>query len=412
MGNRTRLAGAAAVLTLAVPMLLSACSTHETPRSSQAESLQDLHQAITTPPTVTVTPAMNSRRLPVTSEIGADVRGGVVTAVTLTGPAGRAVTGAWRADGSSWVPSASLAFGATYTAKVVATGAGGATQTSTTSFTTMAAPKTKPITTTVNLTSGETYGVAMPIVLDFSTAIPVAARAGVERRLFVQSVPAQAGIWSWVNGNEVVYRPQSHWKTGTTVSMRTALAGMPIATRVIGKDHSATFVIGRDQEYLISNKTHMMTVMNGDKAIHTYPISMGRKGGSTTSWSGNFVIMQRYLHTVFNTLGIPGENYLVAVNYAERLTWSGTYIHSAPWSVYAQGHFNVSHGCVNVGPSNAAWIYKNSQVGDPVSISGTGRPVVNGNGWTAWSLSWADFVKGSALGYAQTGPTNQNTPTV
>jgi len=409
MSSRTRLTGAAAALALSVPMLLTACSNSSHPARVTPSARPHAENSV--PPTVTLTPAMNSRSLPVTSEIGANVLGGVVTAVTLTGPAGRTVNGAWRSDGSSWVPATSLEFGAKYTAKIVATAAGGATHTSTTSFTTMSAPKTKPISTTINVTGGETYGVGMPVVLTFGTEIAANQRASIERRLFVQSNPPQTGIWSWVNSTEVVYRPQVYWKTGSSITVRTALDGMPIGTRVVGKDHSATFAIGKDQEFLISNKKHNLTVMSGGKAIHTYPISMGRPGASTTSWSGNFVIMQRYLHTVFNTLGIPGENYLVAVNYAERLTWSGTYIHSAPWSVYAQGHYNVSHGCVNVGPSNAAWIYKNSQVGDPVSITGTGRPVVNGNGWTAWSLSWADFVKGSALGYAQSRPTRQNTPT-
>jgi len=43
---------------------------------------------------------------------------------------------------------------------------------------------------------------------------------------------------------------------------------------------------------------------------------------------------------------------------------------------------------VNIGPSNAKWIYQNSMVGDTVSISGTPRHVAEGNGWTAWTLSW------------------------
>src|SRR5262249_37705322 len=124
-------------------------------------------------------------------------------------------------------------------------------------------------------------------------------------------------------------------------------------------------------------------------------ISMGR--ASKPSWSGHFVIIEKDYYTVFDTLGIPGYNYRIPVHYAERLTWSGTFIHSAPWSVYAQGHFNVSHGCVNVAPTNAKWIYNNALVGGPVSISGTPVHAQQGNGWTVWDMDWADYVKGSAL---------------
>ncbi len=34
---------------------------------------------------------------------------------------------------------------------------------------------------------------------------------------------------------------------------------------------------------------------------------------------------------------------------------SDNYVHSAPWSVADQGKRNVSHGCINISPSNAKW---------------------------------------------------------
>ena len=259
----------------------------------------------------------------------------------------------------------------------------------------MPKPATKPISTSFNLTGGGTYGVAMPIVIDFGASIPRASRQVVQSRLFVTSSPAQVGAWRWISDREVVYRSQSYWKTGTTLAVRAALGGLPIGGRVLDKDRAATVTIGRDLEMSVTNKNHMMTVTSNGKVIKRYPISMGK--ASTPSWSGQFVIMDRLPATVFDTLDEGPGGYRVAVKYAERLTWSGTFLHSAPWSVYAQGQTNVSHGCVNIGPSNAKWIYQNSMVGDPVSISGTPRHVAEGNGWTAWDLSWADFIKGSAV---------------
>ena len=111
-------------------------------------------------------------------------------------------------------------------------------------------------------------------------------------------------------------------------------------------------------------------------------------------------MMDKQYYTVFNTIGIPGENYITPVHYAERLTLSGTFFHSAPWSVGEQGHTNVSHGCINLAPANAKWVYENGQVGDPVQITGTPVHAAQGNGWTMWDMSWSDFVRGSALGFA------------
>jgi hypothetical protein len=42
-------------------------------------------------------------------------------------------------------------------------------------------------------------------------------------------------------------------------------------------------------------------------------------------------------------------------------------------------------------------VYKNSQIGDPVTVTGTEKRLARDNGWTVWDMSWADYVKGSAL---------------
>jgi len=53
---------------------------------------------------------------------------------------------------------------------------------------------------------------------------------------------------------------------------------------------------------------------------------------------------------------------------AVRVTWGGVYVHGAPWSTGAQGNSNVSHGCINLSPDNAAWYYDNVNIGDPIIV--------------------------------------------
>ena len=48
---------------------------------------------------------------------------------------------------------------------------------------------------------------------------------------------------------------------------------------------------------------------------------------------------------------------------------SYNYVHSAPWSVADQGKRNVSHGCINISPSNAKWFCDNFGIGDPIVVT-------------------------------------------
>jgi lipoprotein-anchoring transpeptidase ErfK/SrfK len=117
------------------------------------------------------------------------------------------------------------------------------------------------------------------------------------------------------------------------------------------------------------------------------------------SSSGTTVIMEKLRNTVFDTRTDPNpaNRYVTPVEYAQRLTWGGEFIHAAPWSVAQQGHVNVSHGCVNVSTANAAWLFGVTLVGTPVTTKGTERALQQGNGWTDWSMSWAAYQAGSAL---------------
>lgn len=89
--------------------------------------------------------------------------------------------------------------------------------------------------------------------------------------------------------------------------------------------------------------------------------------------------------------------YRMTVYNTVRISNSGEYVHSAPWSVGSQGYSNVSHGCVNVSPSNASWFINNTLIGDPIIITGTPRTLEPTNGWGHWQESWKQWLRWSAL---------------
>lgn len=94
--------------------------------------------------------------------------------------------------------------------------------------------------------------------------------------------------------------------------------------------------------------------------------------------------------------GAPGGYYL-KVLWSLRISNSGEFVHSAPWSVRSQGRANVSHGCINVAPKNAEWFFKMSRRGDVVEVTGTKRRLEKGNGWADWAVPWDEWEAGSAL---------------
>ena len=63
----------------------------------------------------------------------------------------------------------------------------------------------------------------------------------------------------------------------------------------------------------------------------------------------------------------------------------------------AQGSANVSHGCVNLSPANAKWMFENSKVGDVVKFTGSTRPFLPQEGIGVWMYDFAGWKAQSAL---------------
>jgi lipoprotein-anchoring transpeptidase ErfK/SrfK len=348
-----------------------------------------------------VTPADKATDVPVSIEVGIG-QGGKLSKVELTDGSGKAVAGKLREDGSSWVPDEPLDYTTTY--KVQATGKNGAGKdgTQTSSFTTMARPGNR-MEAHLYMADNATYGQAMPLVVEFKQGgVKQADRAAVERRLFVTSEPAQQGAWHWDSDTQIEYRPKEYWQPGTKIKARLGLGGLPVGGGRYGQQDitidAAIDTVRRIIE--VDNGTKQMAAKQDDQVMKTIPVSLGKP--EKPSFSGTMVIMERLDKTTFDssTYGTPvnsKDGYRTDVQFAERLTWDGQFIHAAPWSVAQQGHSNVSHGCVNASLENAQWLFNWVKVGDPVVVKGTEQHVNQGNGWTAWDLSWDDFLKGSAL---------------
>ncbi len=148
-------------------------------------------------------------------------------------------------------------------------------------------------------------------------------------------------------------------------------------------------------------QTHQLKAFSNGKLLRTIPITTGKPGFTTRS--GVKVIIEKFDTKRMNseTVGIaqndPEAYDIDDVKWAMRVTYSGEFLHAAPWSVGSQGYANVSHGCTGMSTENAGWLYSISKRGDVVEYTGTDRQMTLTNGYGDWNASFADYRKGSAL---------------
>ena len=205
-------------------------------------------------------------------------------------------------------------------------------------------------------TAGQVVGVAEPLTVSF--AEPVIDRAAAERTLNITASNGQPGRAEWLNDQVLQWKPVGFWPSHSHITMMSGGFATDITT--------GSAVLG-----VASISQHTFTVSIDGQVARTMPASMGKPSRPTPI--GDFTVLDRNRSVVMDsrTIGIPlssPEGYLITAYYAERITNGGVYVHSAPWSVDSQGHSNVSHGCINLSPDNAAWYYNTVHIGDPVSV--------------------------------------------
>jgi len=348
------------------------------------------------PAKLSITPASGTKQVKPNAGVTVRVAHGKIGKVTVHPRKGDDAVGKSAKDGTSWRTTWGLTPGAHYTVTATATGDDGKPVTSKSTFTTLK-PDAK-LKSGMSPLDSETVGVGMPVQVLLSHAVKSDAdKKKVERSLEVRASKKVEGAWYWASDEEVDFRPRTYWPSGTKVHAIAHLAGVQVGKDRWGvKDRETDFTVGDRHVTHIKNDAHKMIVKSGGKVVKSVPVSLGKPGHDT--YSGTAIVQEKSPDIVMDsaTTGDPGA-YRIPTKWNVRMTYSGTFIHSAPWSVGSQGSTNVSHGCVNAAPSNAHWFYNFSNRGDIIKVTGTSRKLEFGNGPTPWVLSWKEWQKGSAL---------------
>jgi lipoprotein-anchoring transpeptidase ErfK/SrfK len=210
--------------------------------------------------------------------------------------------------------------------------------------------------TSILPTNGQVVGVAHPVIVTFTA--PVIDRAAAERTIKITSPNGTTGRFTWMEDNVLQWKPDSYWPAHSHIGVQVL-------------NWSTGFGTGDTVLGVASISKHTFTVSINDEVVRTMPASMGKSSRPTPIGDYTALSKERTVVMDSRTIGIPlssPDGYKITASYAVRVTWSGVYVHSAPWSVDSQGYANVSHGCINLGPDNAAWYFDTVRIGDPIIV--------------------------------------------
>jgi lipoprotein-anchoring transpeptidase ErfK/SrfK len=362
------------------------------------------------PARLVITPGNGSAGQSVSAPVTVKAVGGTVSTVSLRNADGKLVTGTFNSDRTAWTSTQPLGYDKRYSVAAVAANADGRTTRTTSSFSTVT-PRTftLPYLFPGGPDGPSSVGVGQPVQVRFDEDI--ADKAAAEKALTVTTTPKVGGAWHWFSDREVHWRPMNYWKPGTKVTVKANVYGVSVGNGIYGQqDVSTSFTIGPSKIFTIDDKTHSGVIKINGKATRTVPVAMGRGGSYTvdgqtiyfTTQSGPHIVKEKYpvKRMTSASYGLPKDTplgYDENISLAVRITNDGEFVHSAPWSVWAQGKQNVSHGCVNISPANAQYFYNTFSWGDIVDIRNTGVEMPFAPTYDEWGVSWAKWTAGSAL---------------
>jgi lipoprotein-anchoring transpeptidase ErfK/SrfK len=406
IGPGRRLGLVAGIVVTALSLVLAACSTGSGSHSSGGSSSAPKNSPKPTPratlaaEAISITPANGAKAADPGAGITVNARKGTLTSV-VAHQSGSTVPGSMSQDNKSWHTQWTLATEQSYTVTASAKVPGQGTLTRTVSFRTLTPGST--FHTQIFEGYNQTYGVGMPIMLTFSE--PITNKAAVERSLQLATSTPVTGAWYWDGDEHLNFRPENYWPAGTKISFTGHLAGVEGAKGSYGAANlTQSFNIGDSVIATTSATGHQTKVYINGSLKYTWPASTGKASTATPNGTYLSVEKENPVRMIGGTKGSPGY-YNELVPYSVRFTFSGDYMHDAPWSVGVQGRSNVSHGCVNLSPTDSKIYYDLAIPGDPVTVTDSTKAGKWDDGWTEWFLSWSDLVKGSALDQAvKAGP--------
>jgi lipoprotein-anchoring transpeptidase ErfK/SrfK len=363
---------------------------------------------------VSFSPGQGASKVALDTPVSVTAGFGTISSVVVHDAAGALLTGTLNAAGTQWLTDQALQPTTSYRVDATLISPDGVSTSVATGFSTLT--PVAPVTATAYPTTGAIVGVGQPIVIRFDQPVNSTAQqqAVISHLTVTESSPVPGG-WHWFSPDELHFRPENFWPAGERVTVSGSLDGWYAGNGLWGSGQiSESFSVGDARISYANLATDEMTVTLNGKTVASYPISGGRPEYPTMNGIHIVLDKEPVVHMVSSTVGIPVNSpngYDEYVYNDVHISDSGEYVHAAPWSVYAQGVTNVSHGCINLGPSNSLDFYNFSETGDVVEVTGSPRPPLMGDhGVMDWTTPWSEWTPGAVV--SATPPTTTTTTTV
>ncbi|WP_375474852.1 Ig-like domain-containing protein [uncultured Jatrophihabitans sp.] len=370
---------------------------------------------------ITTSPQGDGKKISPAKPVTVSIANGKLTSVTMTSPSGKAVKGVVSPDGASWHNTEVLGYSKTYSISATGANGDGKPVTKRETITTVTPDNmTMPYLQRIGgypLGHGATYGVAIVPIVHFDE--PIGNETAAQKALTVTTTPHVDGSWYWSDSQNVHWRPQHYWASGTKVTVTAKVYGKKLGDGLYGQaDTSASFTIGRRQVTIAHDtapkSVNKVKVYNAaGHLIRTMNTSMGEHSG--VSVKGNYI----NFYTLDGTYTVlaheqpakmcsasyglpanaPGGYACENIYNATKISTDGIYLHELLTTIYAQDNgYDVSHGCLNLNAANSMWFFKHSMIGDPVEIKGAKHaPTLQVDQGGDWTVPWSKWLKGSAL---------------
>lgn len=265
--------------------------------------------------------------------------------------------------------------------------------------TSVPAPADEAVRVSLGNPSGRVYGVGMPVVAYFSQRFTNARAFAHATSVTVNGKP-MPGAWYFERSPkgpgpiEGHFRLRTYWPARAKVHVAVAARGLPAGTGLhFANDFAFDFATGPQTLATVDAARHLLTVTTDGKPIGEYPVSLGTQ--QTPTASGVKVIMQKG-----SPVCMSGPGYReCGVQYTQRLTDTGEFLHAAPWNTAnIKAGVDSSNGCTNLLKGDARRLYGELQVGDPVLYpNATGPPMTMSEGYGDWDVPWKVWRTGGLV---------------